>query len=348
MKPTTILLLITALFVSCGLTACQTLSDRIPLETKSRAERDIAALNVAHQAQLAANQVAHEAALKTLADAKDAQAQGAADAFYAIDRVFGYIPSPLRTDVMTHNYGLEGWKALGNRMPSYAAMVAINERITIELDTVKTSMAQLQSAHDKVVADNGKLVDAAKVAQDKVDIITADKTVLETEYHAQLAAKEKVLNDANDKVIATEKARADDSAAIQALKTKVSIACGLFALACAAGAIYSPIGKGGLAALGAVVALAGAAIWVITGTEVLIAVLVLVAGLVVWGLSKFHTADKGVTAFANLIHEKPELVPAADEWASKYVKDKDGNVTTVPDVAVQALVKSKLIASDKA
>ena len=140
--------LILFILLSCLLlSGCQTFSDRIPLETKSKAEKDIAALNVAFAAQLKAKDDAVVAAKTAVDSARDAQAQGAADSFYALDHLFAYIPSPLRTDVMWHNFGLEGWASLGHRMPSYKAMLELNERITKELDVTKTSMADLTATH---------------------------------------------------------------------------------------------------------------------------------------------------------------------------------------------------------
>lgn len=54
MKTPTLLrpFLLIALVLCCGFSACQTLSDRIPLQLKSKAEQDIATLNASYQAQL--------------------------------------------------------------------------------------------------------------------------------------------------------------------------------------------------------------------------------------------------------------------------------------------------------
>lgn len=341
-------LIVIALVILCCLAGCHAVSDRIPLELKSKAEQDIAALNASYQAQLAAKDAQIVAAHVAVNAARDAQEQAAANAFYSIDRVFGYIPSPLRTDLMMHDFALEGWAGLNHRLPDYATMLAINERITKELDATKTSLAQLQSEHDAALAANAKLSDAAKTAQDTVTTLTADKAKLTTDHDAALKVKQDALNTANDKVIATEKARADDAAAIQALKTRISLYCAAGALLCLVGAIYLPVARGVAIVIGLVLGAGGSLIWIITGPEVLAGCGVVALGAVGYLIWQHNTADKGVKAFAGLLGEKPELVAAADEWTTKYVKNADGTVTTVPDVAVQALVKGKLMAADKA
>jgi hypothetical protein len=178
--------------------------------------------------------------------------------------------------------------------------------------------------------------------------LTAEETQLKDQHAIDLAAKEAKLKEANDAIIAVEKKRADDSAAIQALKTKLSMAFGALALICTIGAIYLPVGKGFAIVVGLIATAAATLIWVITGVQVAIGCGVGLLIALGYLLYKHHIADKGVKAFANLLGEKPELVAAADEWTTKYVTSKDGTVTTVPDTAVQALVKSKLIANDKA
>lgn len=341
--------LILFILLSCLLlSGCQTFSDRIPLETKSKAEKDIAALNVAFAAQLKAKDDAVVAAKTAVDSARDAQAQGAADSFYALDHLFAYIPSPLRTDVMWHNFGLEGWASLGHRMPSYKAMLELNERITKELDVTKTSMADLTATHEAEMVEKTKLSDAATAAQKEVDRLNAEAQKIKADHVVALAAGQKKLDDANNAVIAVEKKRADDSAAIQALKTRISIYCAAGALICILAAIYLPVARGVAIVIGLVLGAGGSLIWIITGPEVLAGCGVIALGAVGYLVWQHNTANKGVTAFANLLHEKPELVAAADEWTTKYVKAPDGTVTTVPDTAVQALVKSKLMASDKA
>jgi hypothetical protein len=343
-----IVLILLSVFVCCGFTACQTISDRIPLEMKSKAEKQIAALKVEYEQKLMVKTDELSHAKDDALKAKDTQEQGAIDAFYSLDRLFGYIPSPVRTDIMWHNYSLEGWAALGHRTPSYDAMVKMNERITTELNETKTNIADLTKRHDEVVAANSKLADDEKKAEEKIVAITQEKSALEKDYNSKILTKQEELNQANNRVIATEKARADDAAAIQALKTRISLICGAIALICTVAAIYLPIGRGVAIVVGLIAAAGGSLIWIITGPQVLIGCGVGLLGAIGYLLYKHHIADKGVKAFANLLGEKPELVAAADEWTTKYVQSKDGTVTTVPDTAVQALVKSKLIANDKA
>lgn len=355
-----IILILFAIITFGLMNGCQTFSDKIPLETKSKAERQIAALNALYAIQLKSKDDAIDAAKHAVDIAKAAQLQAASNAFFAIDRIFHIIPAPLRTDLMFNNFAQEGWVATGHLMPDYATMLAINDRITKELDATKTSLAQLQSEHDAALAANTKLSDDAKTAQAKVTALDAEKVKLTADHDAALAADQKSLNDANDEVIAREKAIADDAKAIQALKTKVSSICAIIALIATVAAIYLPVGRTLAIVIGIVAAAGGTLIWVITGQEVLIGCGVVLAvvllGAIGWFVYKHFVTDKAlnsyVAAHADLATTNPTLAaqvaPTIAAYQTTYVKAPDGTVTTKPDTAVAALVQTKLQATDRA
>lgn len=348
MKTTTLTLILISAILSCGWRGCQTISDRIPLELKSSKEKEIAALKVDFNKKIEAKGAEITAIKDAIILAKNAQIQGGADAFYGQDFVFKTIITPTRTDLVTHNLGDEGWAALGRVMPTYEKMMEMNERLSKELDETKTSLADLQKSHDKAMNESQKLVDTTKHEVEKLTQALQEKDTLEKQYKDKLSLLQDQLNEANNKIIAIEKEKADNKAARQAQIAKLSWGAGVLAALCLAGAIWSPVFKRQLGIMAASFGAAAVALPFIEPWMVLAGFGVVILGVVVWIISEHNKADKATTAFANLIHEKPELVPDADAWTSKYVKDKDGNVTTVPDTAVQALVKSKLIANDKA
>ncbi len=311
-------------------------------------DKEIAALQADFSQKLAAKDVdiknAREGAAKTV----DAQLAAAAGAFYAQDLLYQSIPSPIRRDIVMHMVGEEGWAALSHRLPTYETMQKINERLKNDLDETKTSLADLQKTHLAAMTDAAKVSDAAKAAAGKLADLEKAKSDMEADYKGKLAKKEGERAALADQRADLEKARSDDAAAIQAMKMKLSLIAGGLALACIAGAIYSPVGKGGLAVFGAICGLASVGIWYITGPVVLGAVVIGVVAVAGWGLYKHNASDKTVSALTGYLHDKGQLAEAdLAAWTTKYVKNKDGTVVTVPDKAVQAAITDKLVSTNK-
>ncbi len=329
------------------LAGCQTLSDKVPLLTKSAKEKEIATLRADFAAQMDA-QNAEIARLKTsVIAAKDAQIRGGGNAFFAQDQLFKGILKPVRSDLIWHNLAVEGFRALGSPVPDYDTIVKINERLKTEMDEQATSLDQLQHNHEAALSENQKLVDATKAASDKLAQTEAAKAAAQTAYQGKLDKAQEALNAANDRVIQTEKARADDAAAIQAAKMKISMVCGALALLCVAGAIYSPVAKGGIAIFGAVCGLVSVGIWYLAAWHVAVAFGVVVVGVVVWALRKWHIESKTGTNVIRAVQQIKEksreeydrlIAPTLKVWNSTY--GKDGKL--VPDQAAIAHVDNVL------
>ncbi len=343
---------LTSLLICAGLmlVGCSTIQHEIGKISGAEADKakEIAALQADFGQKLAAKDADIKSAQEGAAKAVDAQLAAAASAFYAQDLVFKSIPSVIRTDILIHNLGEEGWAALNHRLPTYETMLKINERLKNDLDETKTSLADLQKTHLAAMTDAAKVSDAAKAAADKVASLEKAKTDMELDYEGQLVKKESERATLADQRANLEKARSDDAAAIQAMKMKLSLIAGGLALACIAGAIYSPVGKGGLAVFGAICGLASVGIWYITGPVILGAVVIGVVAVAGWGLYKHNASDKTVSALTGYLHDKGQLAEAdLAAWTTKYVKNKDGTVTTVPDPAVQAVITDKLVSTNK-
>lgn len=332
------------------LAGCQTVKSRIAAVTGLEAtkEKEIAALQADFTQKLDAKTKELEAARLAEHNTVQAQIAGGSNSFYAQDLLWQTLAAPGRTDFIWHDYALEGWTALGHGLPDYSTMLKINERLKKELDATQTSLAQLTANHQAAMGESQRLSDAAKVATDRVIQLQKDKDAMEVDFNKQLVVLRDQLVTLAQQNTALQKERADDAAAVQALKTKISIGCAAFALLCAAGAIYLPVGKGGLAALAAVTAIAGAAIWVITGAMVLYAVLACVLGLIGWAIYQHNASSKTVTALTSYLHEKGQLAETdLAAWTTKYVKHPDGTTTTVPDKAVLATINDSLTAANK-
>ncbi len=351
MKRLRLLLAVAVLVVFAG---CQTVPERLAID-KSAAEKQIAALKADFEGKLEAQKIALETATKALLTAQEVQMKAAANSFYSLGLVYDTITTPTRTDLIWHNYSLEGWSALGNRMPDYATMQAANERLKKDLDESHTSLADLKATHDAVLAANQQLVDATKKWETAMEGAKKALNDLKADYSAKLTAKQDELVAIQGKLIIAEKARSDDAVAIQKLKTKISSICGLIALACVAAAIWLPIAKPKAIITGVIAGLAGAAIWVIPGWVVLAAVAVAIA-IVVFFLLRDHNKDSkaldglvlGIEDIKTQAPEKWEEIKGyIEERLKKYVKDPaTGETVAVPDTKMAAHIDSKLVEWD--
>lgn len=335
----------------CVLTSCNTIKRQINQMTgaQQEKEREIAALRLEFDAKIASKTAEVSLAKDGVIAGKDNQMKAAANGLYGADSVFRTIVAPTRTDLITNNFVTESWAALGNQLPDQQTLIKINERIKTELDETKTSLADLKRNHDAVVAENAKLVDATKAWQEKLAAAEKAKADLEASYRIQLDAKQRDIIDLQQNIVALEKARADDAAAIQALKTKASIILGGLSLLCFVGVIYSPVGKTGLVVLGTLAAGAASLIWVIKIWMVLAASGVVVTGLVAYALIVHHKEEKladslvlglqDVKAGSSDLWSK--VSPLIDERLKKYVK-KGGEIKTAEDPTLKALIDKKL------
>ncbi len=329
---------------------CSTIQHEIGKLSGAEADKakEISALRADFDQKLNAKDGEIKAAREGAAKAVDNQLATVAGAFYAQDLLYQSIPSPLRRDIVMHMVGEEGWAAIGHRLPTYEAMAKVNERLKNDLDETKTSLAALQQTHLAAMTESAKISDAAKAAAEKIATLEKAKTDMELNYKGQLAKKEGERATLADQRANLEKARSDDAAATRAMKMKLSLIAGALALACIAGAIYSPVGKGGLAVFGAICGLAAVGIWYITGPVILGVVVVGVIAVAGWGLYKHNASDKTVSALTGYLHEKGQLAETdLAAWMTRYVKAPDGSITTVPDKSIQTVIDQKLISTDR-
>ncbi len=310
--------------------------------------KEIAALQADFDQKLATKDAEIKNARQDAAKTVDVQLAAAAGAFYAQDLLYQSIPSPIRRDIVMHMVGEEGWAALNHRLPTYETMLAINERLKNDLDETKTSLASLQAEHQAAMTASAKISDAAKVAAGKLADLEKVKTDMELDYKGQLAKKEGERATLADRRAALETERSDNIAATRAAKLKLIGVIGGLALLCIAGAVWSPVFKEKFGLMAAVLGLAAAGVWYLQPWHVGVAVGIAVVALVIWATMRFNSSNKTVTALTGFLHEKGQLADAdLQAWMTKYVKQPDGTVTTVPDKAVAATVTAALTAANK-
>lgn len=321
---------------------------------QARKEAEIKTLRAEYEQSIAGKVAEISASKDGVITSKDGQIKAASNGLYGASQVFSMIPVPTRTDLITNHFVTESWAALGNQLPDQPTLLKINERIKTELDETKTSLADLQRSHAAAVAENVKLVDATKVWQDKLAAAEKARLDLETTYRTQLDSKQKDVIALQQNIVALEKARADDAAAIQAMKTKASMILGGLSLLCVVGVIYSPVGKTGLIVLGTIAAGAAVLIWVIKVWMVLVAAGVAATGLVVYALvvhrKEEKLADSLVLSMNDIKSSSADVwskvAPVLDERLKKYV-NKNGEIKAVEDPAQKALIDKKLAEYDQ-
>lgn len=321
---------------------------------QARKEAEIKELRSEYEQKIASKVIEISASKDGIISSKDSQIKAASNGLYGANATFATLIEPTRTDLVTNNFVNESWAALGNQLPDQPTLLKINERIKTELDETKTSLSDLQRSHAAAVAENVKLVDATKVWQDKLAAAEKARADLETGYRTQLDAKQRSIIDLQQNIVALEKARADDAAAIQAMKTKASMILGGLSLLCVVGVIYSPVGKTGLIVLGTIAAGAAVLIWVIKVWMVLVAAGVAATGLVVYSLvvhrKEEKLADSLVLGLQDVKTGSSDLwakvSPLIDERLKKYVK-KNGEIKTAEDPTLKALIDKKLAEYDQ-
>ncbi len=286
---------------------------------------------------------------------KDIQIRGAADGLYGADSTYRTILKPNRTDLITNNFVTEAWSALDNLMPSYQKMLQINQRLKKELDETQTSMEDLKKDHDRVLTENKVLVDNTKALQDKLTQLQTDIQNIKTEYGTRVDAKQIEIQTKTNDLLRREAARADDAKAIQAMKEKVTMILGSFALAALAGAIWSPVFKSQFGIFAAILGFAAIGVWYITGLMVWVVFGVAILALIGWVVYKHNIEKKAATAtytgLEDIKTKNPELwekeiSPVLVAWQSKYVV-KDGIVTTVPDTSISKHINATLMATNQ-
>ena len=347
MKTTVIIVLTTLTLL---LTGCNTIEAILYKNyiTQAKAQDQINKLEEKHKQDVAEKVAAVQTGLEKTIQAQDNQLQEGANKLYGANEAFKFYTTPSRLDLIINNRVVEAQSAIG-KSPTYEAIKAENQRLKDELDEKKTSLEDLIKKHNQVVAENTRLVDQANIAKKEVEVAKAEWLKTEQKYINDAKSLNDRLKEANDKIQAALKEKADNAAAIERMKTKLMIGCGAMAVLCVLGTIYSPVGKSSLAIAAATFGGAAAAIPFIQGWMILVAGLVICAIITIVILYKHHVADKTNENLINHIQDIKENPNIPDEvkniiknslssWNSKYIDDK----TSQTDHSVENYIKSKL------
>lgn len=287
--------------------------------------------------------------LEKTIQSQDNQLQEGANKLYGANEAFKYYSNPTRLDLIINNRVTEAQSAIG-KAPTYEAIKTENQRLKDELDEKKTTIEQLREKHNSVMAENAKLSEATVQVKKEVEIAKSEWLKTEQKYISDSTLLNSNLKDANDKIIQLEKNRSDREAAVERMKTKLMIGCGIIAVLALAGAIYSPVGKRGLAIIAGVLGGAAAAIPFIEPWMIATSIFVVLAAVLIAFLSKYHVAEKTADNLVNHIEDvkqqlkttNPELLTdvkqSLKDWNTHYTKDGK----TAHDTGVDSFIKERL------
>lgn len=320
----TLLILFTALF----LTGCVSSLDRLGYTPKSNLEREIAALKVANENDLRVKQAELKTALQEVISGKDAQIQRGANAAYAANYAFNFYPKPSRLDIIINNRVQEFMAAMGVA-PTLEAVKEENARLKVELDETLTSIEELRATSEAKIKENEQLVSATQAFELKVAQLEEEKIKIERAGLEKLILKQDELNAANDVIIAKEKENAESRKYIEANKLRISIAAGLIAVACVAGAFFSPIFKDKLALGAALFGAISVSVIFLEPWHVGLFFAITFIGGGAWFLRKHFVSNKTNENLVNAVQSiKDEsghiyeayIKPQLTEWNTKYLK----------------------------
>ena len=338
------------------LSSCALLPARLnrAYQKKSVAEQEIAKLNARHAIEIVEAEGKVSAQKNSVIAIQDGQLQTGTHSLYGADLAFKYYvaPEPGRVSLIINNRVTEAASATG-KSPTAAAMKIENDRLLIELDETKTSLEDLATEHKRIIGINISLANEAAAL--KLKLADLEKTVrdINENYASELIKKQQDLIVKQDKVNALEKERGDDAEWIRKMKLKAMAVCGLLALVCVAGSIWSPIGRENFVIGAATFGLASAAIFYIQAWMVGVAVGVVIL-LIIGKLTMDHFAvTKTATGAINFIQDVKDTNPAAidkqklADYMGKYTTDATGKTVVVPDTSVEKVINSTLRAGSK-
>ena len=315
---------------------------------KSKAQEQLDQLDQKHQKEVAEKVNAIQTGLEKTIQAQDNQLQKGANKLYGASEAYKFYSTPGRLDRIIYNRVIEAQGAIG-KAPTYEAVKEENQRLKDELDEKKTSMEDLMKKHEQVMADNVRLVDETNRAKKEVQTAKDDLLKTEQKYISEAKTLNDTIQKSDVKIQAALTEKSNNQEAIERMKTKLMIGCGLMAALCVLGTIYSPIGKSSLAIGAATFGGAAAAIPYIQGWMILTGGLVICAAITIMFLYNHHIAEKTNENLINHIQDIKEhpgipdnvkdiIKNSLSSWNGKYIGDK----IIQADNSVENYIKDKL------
>lgn len=326
---------------------------------KSEAEQNLRNLQEEYSKKLSDKEVQISTAKDNVINGQEKQMQAAADAFYSINQAATLYPQ-IGALEFTKDRTKEGFTALG-KAPTVKEIIEGGERLKKYLTSYSSNdteaIRKLKEENQKLLGEMGVLVKVSEEAKIQVKTLQSEKENLKVEKETAVATAQAKLNQVNDAaikksadVIAAEKAARESAEKLEKTKREIMIWCGIGAALAMAGAVYSPVGKGGLAIISGVLAFVALAIMYIQPWMVLTVGLVGAAGAIGYVLYKHNLAETTNENMINAIQDVKEksspayedLKKSLQEWNTAYKTTKSGEITEVADKKVMDYIDKKL------
>jgi len=283
------------------------------------------------------------------------QMQGAADELFFANYAFSLNPAPDRNATVV-NYHVKGATDYIHMSPSTAAVTEALTEVKQELDTTKTTNADLEKKYNDLKVQADALVKAKSESDDKIKTLQADKDNITTQANAKINDLQQQKDTATKAVLNAQQDAINKANDHKVLIQKLMMYTGGIAVLALIAAIYAPVFKTESATLAAIlgavtVALPFIEMWMI-GVVASAATVV----LLVWIGYKHHILSKVTSNLVNAIQDVKEkakdvfdnhIKPALESWNTKYAKDPSGNTVAVPDPSVVKAIDQTLVANQR-
>lgn len=290
---------------------------------------------------------------------QDNQMQKAADDIYFINRASSFYPKlgALEITKQRANLAIVG---LG-KAPSLNALTTMDEEIAKSVNAHETKneeeIKKLNENYQKLLIERGLLVKDTEKAKEEVKTLQNEKENLKVEKETAVATAQEKVNQANNDVLnklkdvaAAERKSKEEAQKLEKTKREIMIWCGIGAAIAMAGAVYSPVGKGGLAFIAGILAFAALAIMYIEPWMVLSAGLVGAIGAIGYVLYRHNISETSNENMINAIQDVKEksspayedLKKSLQEWNTVYKKTHTGEIEEVADKKVMDYIDKKL------
>ena len=289
---------------------------------------------------------------------QDQQIQAAADALYSVNQATLQFPQAGALE-FTKDTTQRGMSALG-KPPTIKEIIEGGERLRKYITSYASNnveeIKKLKEENANLIKQNGILVTNTEEAKNEVKKLNEEKVKLKEEKESAVSVAQSNLNQANNNLqqktkeaLDAEKKANEKAEKLEKTKHQIMIWCGIGAALAMVGAIYSPVGKGGMTLISAILGFVAIAIMYIEPWMVLTVGLVGAFGAIAYMLYTHHIADKTNDNLVNHIQDIKEnpnipdnvkqlIKQSLTEWNSKYVGDKISKA----DDAVEKYIKAKL------
>ena len=290
---------------------------------------------------------------------QDQQIQAAADALYSVNQATLQFPQTGALE-FTKDTTQRGMSALG-KPPTIKEIIEGGERLKKYITSYATNnveeIKKLKEENANLIKQNGILVTNTEEAKNEVKKLNEEKVKLKEEKESAVSVAQNNLKQANNNLqqktkeaLDAEKKANEKAEKLEKTKREIMIWCGIGAALAMVGAIYSPVGKGGMTLISAILGFVAIAIMYIEPWMVLTVGLVGAFSALAYMLYRHHLSESSNENIINAIQDVKEksgesydvLKKSLTEWNTKYQKNNRGELEEVPDHKVMSYIDSKL------